>query len=62
MAINNEDSPWDETFTTSLPDGQYCDVISGTGMPGNCTGTTYVILVGSSCIFFLTLAHQYHSD
>ena len=47
MAINNEDSPWDETFTTSLPDGQYCDVISGTGSSGKCTGTTYVILVGS---------------
>ena len=47
VAINNADSVWTTSFSTSLPDGKYCDVISGTGSPGSCTGTTCVILVGS---------------
>ena len=51
VAINNVDSVWTTSFSTSLPDGQYCDVISGTGSSGKCTGTTYVILV-CSLIFF----------
>ena len=61
MAINNVDSVWTTSFSTSLPDGQYCDVISGTGSSGKCTGTTYVILVCSLIFFFLTLVCiQYH--
>ncbi|KAF8650166.1 hypothetical protein AX16_005400 [Volvariella volvacea WC 439] len=39
VAINNADQPWIATFSTSLPDGQYCDVISGvTTSSGFCTG------------------------
>jgi alpha amylase-like protein len=43
VAINNNDTDWNSAFSTSLPDGQYCDVISGTGSSGKCTGTTCVI-------------------
>jgi len=47
VAINNNDSAWNAAFSTSLPDGQYCDVISGTGSPGKCTGTTITVSQGS---------------
>ncbi|KAJ7824070.1 starch binding domain-containing protein [Mycena olivaceomarginata] len=36
-AINNADSAW--TFTTSLPNNAYCDVINGKSSRGACTGT-----------------------
>ncbi|KAG6855228.1 Alpha-amylase 1 [Tephrocybe sp. NHM501043] len=39
VAINNADSAWTATFTTSLPAGSYCDVISGKSSSGSCTGT-----------------------
>ncbi|KAG6856815.1 hypothetical protein H0H87_000514, partial [Tephrocybe sp. NHM501043] len=39
VAINNADSAWTATFTTSLPAGSYCDVISGKTSSGSCTGT-----------------------
>ncbi|KAF5378001.1 hypothetical protein D9757_009843 [Collybiopsis confluens] len=38
VAINNADSAWSTTFTTSLPAGSYCDVVSGTSTSGKCTG------------------------
>ncbi|KAH9896766.1 glycoside hydrolase [Cubamyces lactineus] len=47
VAINNADSEWSTTFTTSLPDGSYCDVISGTSSKGNCTGSSFIISSGS---------------
>jgi len=47
VAINNLDSAWDASFSTSLPDGKYCDVISGTGSSGKCTGTTITVSQGS---------------
>lgn len=40
VAINNADSAWTTTFTTSLGDGQYCDVIGGGSVSGSCTGTS----------------------
>ncbi|KAJ7108322.1 glycoside hydrolase [Mycena epipterygia] len=47
VAINNEDSTWSTTFATSLPDGSYCDVISGTSSSGACTGTGITVSGGS---------------
>jgi len=47
VAINNEDSVWKASFSTSLPDGKYCDVISGTGSSGKCTGTIITVSKGS---------------
>ncbi|PPQ73977.1 hypothetical protein CVT25_006079 [Psilocybe cyanescens] len=44
VAINNADSAWSTTFTTSLPAGSYCDVISGKWSSGACTGSTQVLL------------------
>ena len=38
VAINNADSAWTATFTTSLPAGHYCDVVGGAVSSGNCTG------------------------
>ena len=29
IVINNEDGPIDNTFSTGLPAGQYCDIITG---------------------------------
>ncbi|KAJ7676640.1 starch binding domain-containing protein [Mycena polygramma] len=39
VAINNADSAWSATFTTSLPNVAYCDVISGKSSGGACTGS-----------------------
>ncbi|KAF7369655.1 Alpha-amylase [Mycena venus] len=41
VAINNADSAWTMTFTTSLPNNAYCDVISGTSSNGVCTGAGF---------------------
>ncbi|KAJ6535724.1 glycoside hydrolase [Mycena capillaripes] len=46
VAINNVDSAWTSTFTTSLPDGAYCDVISGKSSGGACTGTGFTVSAG----------------
>ncbi|KIY48486.1 glycoside hydrolase family 13 protein [Fistulina hepatica ATCC 64428] len=40
VAINNASSDWSSTFTTSLAEGTYCDVISGASTNGTCTGTS----------------------
>ncbi|TFK33166.1 glycoside hydrolase [Crucibulum laeve] len=47
VAINNADSAWTSTFTTSLPNGDYCDVISGKSSSGSCTGSGFVVSGGS---------------
>ncbi|KAH8103292.1 glycoside hydrolase [Cristinia sonorae] len=47
VAINNADSAWTTTFTTSLPDGSYCDVISGSISDGKCNGSSFTVSDGS---------------
>ncbi|THV01328.1 glycoside hydrolase [Dendrothele bispora CBS 962.96] len=47
VAINNADSAWSTTFTTSLADGSYCDVISGTSSSGSCTGSSFTVSGGT---------------
>jgi len=47
VAINNDNSDWTATFTTSLPDGSYCDVVSGTSSSGKCTGIGITVSKGS---------------
>ncbi|KAG6884413.1 hypothetical protein C0993_011372 [Termitomyces sp. T159_Od127] len=47
VAINNADSPWTATFVTSLPEGSYCDVISGKTSSGSCTGVGVAVSGGS---------------
>ncbi|KAF8153814.1 glycoside hydrolase [Crassisporium funariophilum] len=47
VAINNADSQWSATFSTSLPAGSYCDVISGKVSSGACTGTGITVSGGS---------------
>ncbi|KAF8153815.1 glycoside hydrolase [Crassisporium funariophilum] len=47
VAINNADSQWSATFSTSLPSGTYCDVISGKSSSGSCTGTSFTVSGGS---------------
>ncbi|KAJ7208225.1 glycoside hydrolase [Mycena pura] len=46
VAINNADSAWSTTFATSLPNGAYCDVISGKSSSGACTGTSFTVSGG----------------
>ncbi|KAI1791084.1 glycoside hydrolase [Ganoderma leucocontextum] len=47
VAINNADSAWQATFSTSLPDGSYCDVVHGTTLGGNCVGASFTVSGGS---------------
>ncbi|KAG8745051.1 hypothetical protein FRC12_014677 [Ceratobasidium sp. 428] len=47
VAINNADSAWSTTFKTSLPDGSYCDVVSGSVSSGTCTGVAFTVSGGS---------------
>ncbi|KAI0646217.1 glycoside hydrolase [Trametes meyenii] len=47
VAINNADSAWTATFTTTLPDGSYCDVVSGTASNASCSGTSFTVASGS---------------
>lgn len=36
--INNDDFGLSQSFQTGLPQGQYCDLITGNLAQGNCTG------------------------
>ncbi|KAF7349719.1 Alpha-amylase [Mycena sanguinolenta] len=47
IGINNADSDWTTTFTTSLPNNGYCDVISGKSSDEGCTGTRFTVSNGS---------------
>ncbi|KAF9449615.1 carbohydrate-binding module family 20 protein [Macrolepiota fuliginosa MF-IS2] len=47
IVINNVDSAWSSTFTTSLPDGSYCDVITGKNSGGTCTGLSFTVSGGT---------------
>lgn len=40
--MNNQDSDWDATFSSSMAAGSYCDVTTGNVTNGACTGTEYV--------------------
>jgi len=48
VAINNQDSAWDATFSTGLPGGSYCNVIDGVAHPDGCSGTSFWIGVDGS--------------
>ena len=43
VAINNSGSTLNRTFATGLPAGTYCDVLSGGGSGGSCTGTAVTV-------------------
>jgi hypothetical protein len=40
VAVNNADAAWTSTFTTSLPPGTYCDVITGVLTSRACSGNS----------------------
>ncbi|EIN05398.1 glycoside hydrolase family 13 protein [Punctularia strigosozonata HHB-11173 SS5] len=46
VAINNESGAWSKTFTTSLPDGTYCNVIDGAISSGACSASTFTVAGG----------------
>ncbi|KAF9555969.1 glycoside hydrolase [Agrocybe pediades] len=46
VAINNADSAWTATFSTSLPDGAYCNIINGNSSAGACTGNGFTVSGG----------------
>jgi len=54
VVINNEDSAWSSTFSTSLAAGTYCDVVSGKLSSGSCTGPS--IKVGSDGSFTVSVS------
>lgn len=43
LAINNDNYGLDQWLQTGLPQGQYCDVISGNLQQGTCTGKTITV-------------------
>ncbi|KAG8895744.1 hypothetical protein FRC01_012218, partial [Tulasnella sp. 417] len=45
--INSGSSSWSRTFTTSLPNGRYCNVYDGAPSSSGCTGTTITISGGT---------------
>ncbi|KAK0197757.1 glycoside hydrolase family 13 protein, partial [Armillaria mellea] len=47
VAINDAASNWTTSFTTSLADGSYCDVISGKSFSSTCTGSGFTVSGGS---------------
>jgi len=56
VAINNSDQDWNSSFQTSLPAGQYCNVIDGVKSGGSCTGST--VTVDSSGKFTFNVAKR----
>ncbi|KAG8949094.1 hypothetical protein FRC04_009040 [Tulasnella sp. 424] len=46
VIINNSDNKWKTTFTTGLPDGKYCDVITGKKSGSSCTGKIVTVKGG----------------
>ncbi|KAH8822957.1 glycoside hydrolase superfamily [Flagelloscypha sp. PMI_526] len=47
VAINNADTEWAGTFTTSLADGSYCDVIVGKSDGTSCSSTAFTVSGGT---------------
>jgi alpha-amylase len=56
LAINNDNHPLNQNLATGLPQGQYCDVISGDLQNGRCTGKT--ITVGSDGRAQITISNE----
>ena len=50
IAINHEDFPLVRQFDTGMPDGDYCDILSGSVVNGNCTGNTITVSAGRADI------------
>lgn len=50
IAINNSDRLLNATLSVCVPDGHYCDVISGDLVNGRCTGKTIVVTSGKAQI------------
>ena len=50
IAINNADYDLKATVNACLPDGQYCDVISGDAVNGKCTGKRILVKNGKASI------------
>lgn len=46
VTINNENDDWPRYFTTSLPDGLYCDVYTGPPTVDGCRGENYTVSSG----------------
>lgn len=50
IAINNSNDDLDSTLTACVPNGQYCDVISGDLVDGQCTGTIVTVRARKAAI------------
>ena len=50
IAINGGSSNWSGSIKTSMPDGEYCDLIQGDPTSGGCTGPTIKVSGGQANI------------
>jgi alpha-amylase len=50
IVLNGEGGTIDRTFNTGLPNGNYCDVISGSKEGGKCTGKSVQVNNGQAKI------------
>lgn len=53
VVINNDDSDLSRTVVTGLPQGTYCDIISGKKENGSCTGKKIYIDSSSRAKVFI---------
>ena len=58
VVINHEDTALAETLTTSLPAGEYCDVLSGTSVTVDDGGTLTVSLAPDTALALYTGARS----
>jgi alpha-amylase len=50
IGINDTGSSYSATYTTGLPDGTYCDVITGGATTSGCAGTAVTVSGGSATV------------
>ncbi|CAG0899120.1 unnamed protein product, partial [Cyprideis torosa] len=59
IAINNDDwASWTGAFATTLPAGDYCDVISGSKENGGCTGKTITVDAGGMAYIDISASEE----
>ncbi|XP_075835286.1 alpha-amylase 1-like [Microtus pennsylvanicus] len=54
IVFNNDDWSLSTTLQTGLPEGTYCDVISGDKIDGNCTGIKVYVSGDGNAQFFIS--------
>lgn len=50
VAINSNGGDWSQTLNTGMPAGNYCDIITGGKVNGQCVGTTVTVKNGQASV------------